>query len=296
MSEETTPSRRQRWQERLQNTYRVVVLNDDTFEEVTSTKLTGLNVWVIVSTIFVLTALLVWLLIAFTPMKRFIPGYGEGDSGALKRMSIQMEDLEEELQAQNVYIARLRNLMTGQVDTTYEQPSEIDTEEDPPEPVDRIPEDEQLRREMELEDLRRANGGDAREGSGGGTATLETMYFIPPITGNISAGFQPDIQHYGVDVVAPKNSPIKSVMDGVVIQSGMTTQTGMTIGIQHANNVVTFYKHNSELLKNVGDRVRAGEAVAIIGNTGELTDGPHLHFELWYSGRAVDAVRYINFD
>ena len=292
-TEENKTGRRERIKRGLQNTYRVVVMHDETFEEVTSTRLTGLNIWIIFSTIVVLTGLLVWLLIAFTPLKRFVPGYGAGDSSEVRVLSQQLEELEGELEAQNVYLQRMRNLITGSVDTTFQQSEVLEDEETNPEPVDRIPEDEQLRRELELAEINRSTGGTT---VAGGTASLESLYFIPPLTGNISAGFQPDKQHYGVDIVAPRNREIKSVMEGIVIQSGMAVETGLTIGIQHPNNVVTFYKHNSELLKRVGERVRAGEAIAIIGDTGELSDGPHLHFELWFSGKAVNPVEYVNFD
>ena len=292
-TEENKTGRRERIKRGLQNTYRVVVMHDETFEEVTSTRLTGLNIWIIFSTIVVLTGLLVWLLIAFTPLKRFVPGYGAGDSSEVRVLSQQLEELEGELEAQNVYLQRMRNLITGAVDTTFQQSEVLEDEETNPEPVDRIPEDEQLRRELELAEINRSTGGTT---VAGGTASLESLYFIPPLTGNISAGFQPDKQHYGVDIVAPRNREIKSVMEGIVIQSGMAVETGLTIGIQHPNNVVTFYKHNSELLKRVGERVRAGEAIAIIGDTGELSDGPHLHFELWFSGKAVNPVEYVNFD
>ncbi|HRF40345.1 MAG TPA: M23 family metallopeptidase, partial [Saprospiraceae bacterium] len=125
---------------------------------------------------------------------------------------------------------------------------------------------------------------------------LEQMFFSPPIKGKISAGFDADKKHYGTDVVAPQNTAIKSAMDGYVFFSDWTLETGNTIGIQHANNVITFYKHNSALLKKNGAFVKAGEAIAIIGNTGTKTSGTHLHFELWHKGRPVNAVDYVKLE
>ena len=125
---------------------------------------------------------------------------------------------------------------------------------------------------------------------------LEQLFFTPPLTGEISAGFMPDKKHYGIDILAPMNTPIKAVMNGRVIASDWTLETGHTIGIQHDNNLVSFYKHNSTLLKEVGSYVKAGEAVAIIGNSGTLSDGPHLHFELWYKGVPVDPAQYLSFN
>ncbi|MCB0637311.1 MAG: M23 family metallopeptidase, partial [Lewinella sp.] len=124
---------------------------------------------------------------------------------------------------------------------------------------------------------------------------LEQLFFVAPVRGEISAGFKPDEGHLGVDILGPKGTAIKACLDGYVILSDYTYETGHTIGIQHANNVISFYKHNSELLKEVGDFVQAGEAVAIIGNTGTLSSGPHLHFELWHKGMAVDPTEYVKF-
>jgi murein DD-endopeptidase MepM/ murein hydrolase activator NlpD len=121
------------------------------------------------------------------------------------------------------------------------------------------------------------------------------MHFSTPIGGTITSNFDPEKKHLGVDVIAPKNTPIKAAMDGWVISSDWTLETGNTIAIQHTNNIVTFYKHNSVLLKKTGNYVRGGEAIAIIGNTGELTDGPHLHFELWHQGKPVNPTDFVDF-
>ena len=125
---------------------------------------------------------------------------------------------------------------------------------------------------------------------------LEQIYFIPPIAGVVSAGYQPDIQHLGTDILAPKNTPVKAALDGYIFLADWTLETGHTIGVQHHNNIISFYKHNSALLKKVGDYVSAGEALAIIGNTGTLSSGPHLHFELWHNGKPVNPALFINFD
>jgi murein DD-endopeptidase MepM/ murein hydrolase activator NlpD len=124
---------------------------------------------------------------------------------------------------------------------------------------------------------------------------IEQLYFVPPLSGTVSMQYSPDKKHYGIDVIAPKNSAIKAAMDGFIVMSDWTLETGNTIGIQHANNIVTFYKHNSVLLKKTGEKVKAGEAIAIIGNTGELTNGPHLHFEIWNRGTPVNPEDYISF-
>jgi murein DD-endopeptidase MepM/ murein hydrolase activator NlpD len=156
-------------------------------------------------------------------------------------------------------------------------------------------EDRQVRQEAELERL----GGVARQvrstNFSNGGKPIEQMYFVVPVRGEISSEFAADKSHFGIDLVAPKNTAVRATMDGYVFLSDWTLETGNTIGIQHANNIISFYKHNAQLLKKAGNFVRAGEAIAIIGNTGEKTDGPHLHFELWHKGTPVNPADYIAF-
>jgi murein DD-endopeptidase MepM/ murein hydrolase activator NlpD len=117
---------------------------------------------------------------------------------------------------------------------------------------------------------------------------LKDMFFFSPVSGMITRKFDAKRKHFGLDVVAKKNEPIKTVSDGSVVISSWTQDSGYVIGIQHKNQLISFYKHNSVLLKKVGDYVKAGDIIAIIGDTGELTDGPHLHFELWLGGNPVN--------
>lgn len=287
----------QSWLEKLQHTYRLVVMNNETFEEKGSYKLTLLNVYIMLSTIVVLVAVIVILLISFTPIRRYIPGYGDvSQHEALIDIHRQMENMEEEMNAQREYSKNFRRILVGDVETIEDAQEAVDDQNlvDSSLVVERIVEDDQLRREVELEEIG-AVAQLTRTTNLSSDKPLEQMYFTPPLNGEISASYMPDKGHYGVDVLAPKNTAIKAAMDGFVFLSDWTLETGNTIGIQHSNNIITFYKHNSVLLKEVGSYVKAGEAVAIIGNTGTLSDGPHLHFELWYKGTSVDPTEYINF-
>lgn len=126
--------------------------------------------------------------------------------------------------------------------------------------------------------------------------TFTETYFFPPIKGVVVASFDPQIDHFGVDIVASENEPVKAIAAGTVIISAWTLETGYVIGIQHSNELISFYKHNSVLLKSVGDIIRGGEIISIIGNTGELTTGQHLHFELWYKGSPLDPQEFITFN
>jgi murein DD-endopeptidase MepM/ murein hydrolase activator NlpD len=125
--------------------------------------------------------------------------------------------------------------------------------------------------------------------------SISSFFYFTPLKGIVINGFDAAKQHYGVDVAGKKDDIIKSVLDGTVIFSNWTLETGYIIGIQHQHNLISVYKHNSALLKKLGDYVKAGDPIAFIGNSGELSSGPHMHFELWYNGNPVNPKDYIPF-
>ncbi len=287
----------QSWWDRMKHTYRLVIMNNETFEEKGSYKLTLLNVYIVVSTILVVFFIIVFSLVAYTPLRKYVPGYGDANMDKqVLELTRELETLEKQFNAQKAYAENFRKMLVGDV-TTEE---DIDQNIEPAGPDSNISitpsENEQsLRREIELKEV----GAAAKQGRATNLnardVPLEELFFLPPVSGEISAGFMPDKKHYGVDVLSPKNTAIKAVMDGYVFLSDWTLETGNTIGIQHANNIITFYKHNSALLKKAGSYVKAGEAVAIIGNTGTLSSGPHLHFEMWHRGKPIDPTAFIKF-
>jgi len=284
--------------EKLRHNYRLIVMNNETFEEVGSYRLSLLNVYILVSTIVVLVALVVISAIVFTPVKRYIPGYGDAKEHAeLLKMNKKLQEMEQELNAQRAYTDNFRKILVGDIE--MEEATEVTDNALPDSQlnVERIKEDDLLRKEIELDEQIQAR--ELLSQTSNFTADeipIEQMYFVPPINGLIGAAFQPDKKHYGIDIAAPRNTAVKAIMDGFVITSDWTLETGHTIGIQHNNNLISFYKHNSELLKRTGSSVKAGEAVAIIGNSGTLSSGPHLHFEIWYKGKPVNPTDYIIFD
>lgn len=291
------------WIEKLKHTYRLVVMNNETFEEIGSYKLTLLNVYIALSTIVVVVALVVVSLMAFTPLRKYIPGYGEiNQNEELYQLYQELDSIEQEMNAHRQYAQNFQRMLVGDVETedeveksAQEELRNIESANEEVDPVEPSEVDEELRQEIELADIGDIVQAGRKSNLSSSGIPLEQMFFTEPISGEISAEFMPEKNHYGVDILAPKNTAIKAIMDGYVFISDWTLETGNTIGIQHANNVISFYKHNSVLLKKVGSYVRAGEAVAIIGNTGTLSDGPHLHFELWYRGNPVPPTEYINF-
>jgi murein DD-endopeptidase MepM/ murein hydrolase activator NlpD len=124
---------------------------------------------------------------------------------------------------------------------------------------------------------------------------IEGLHFFPPVKGIISDGFNLATNHPFVDIAATSNSVVMAVLDGTVIMANWTDETGFTIQIQHSNDLISIYKHNSKLLKKAGDKVQAGTAISLVGNAGELSTGSHLHFELWHKGVAIDPTKYIKF-
>ncbi len=283
--------------ERLKHTYRLVIMNNETFEEVGSYRLSLLNVYILLSTLIVLVGILMWMLITYTPLKQYIPGYGGGgvDQEKVMELARYVDTLETQIIAQRNYTENFYKVLTGNVE--IEENSNDEEEEEFPDSVLQITANEAemaLRKEVQMDDIGRL-AQDASRTSLTNSKPLAHLHFITPVEGDIFKPFIPGESHLGIDLIAPKNTPVKAVLDGYVIFTEFAIETGNVIAIQHANNTISVYKHNSKLLKEEGSFVKAGEAVAVIGNTGTQTDGPHLHFELWHNGQAVDPAEYVNF-
>jgi murein DD-endopeptidase MepM/ murein hydrolase activator NlpD len=301
------PEDDRKWTEKLRDKYRLVVMNDETFEEISSFKLTPLSVYTILSSLVVGTAILVTLLIVYTPLKRYIPGYGDFQRDSeIAALTKKVGGVESELEATRNYAENLRNIMNGNVqDMTKSAVEARDKAAQTPDDstaeggnVGRIPEDEKLRGAVATGSFTGSSTGSTAPSSnavGLRDLPLEQMFFMPPVSGEVTAKFDMNKDHFGIDVAAAQNTAIKAAADGTVVTAGFTVETGYTIAIQHPNNVVTMYKHNSVLLKKTGSTVKMGEAIAIVGNTGEASTGPHLHFELWYKGRPVNPADYLHF-
>jgi murein DD-endopeptidase MepM/ murein hydrolase activator NlpD len=267
--------------DRLKQHFRLVILNDDTLEEVSTYKLNLINIYLMISSLFVIAGLAVASIIIFTPIRTFIPGYGDIEANhEFLELQQKTKSLENEIAALTEYIDRSINRLNGdpiEVEENIGSSSEM---------VYTIPTDFEEDSEENIINMPRKKISKAKLGQ---------YYLLPPMNGPISSSFDPKIKHYGVDILGPKNTAVKAIMDGYVISSDWTLESGNTIAIQHSNNIVSFYKHNSSLLKKAGSFVQAGEAIAIIGNSGTLSDGPHLHFELWYNGLPVNPMEFINF-
>ena len=230
------------------------------------------------------------LLIAFTPLREYIPGYS---STKLKRQATELtyktDSLVNTLNYTNRYLDNIRMVLKGDIENTeINRDSLFERFKLDPSTVDLSPirEDSLLRAEVALEDKY-----NLFERSG----DIVDLVLFPPLSGTISEGFNRQKKHYAVDVVAPKDTPIKSVASGIVIFAEWTAETGYVIIIEHKDGLLSVYKHNGSLNKSQGDIVRSGEVIASVGNTGEFTTGPHLHFELWDNGNPVNPLDFIDF-
>ncbi len=280
--------------EHLIRRFRVSIIEEKSLEQIKNFRFTNGYAYLILSLGVIGIMGFTFCTIAFTPLKKIIPGYGDVNSNeVVHNLNKEIEFLELELKSQNTVISSIKRVITGNLETEEQakenaqlipdssivSPLYVDSSEAGEELVDD---------DLNVLDLE-------RDDQVVKMAELEGIDFFPPVNGTVSAGFMTPNDHLGVDILAAKNTAIKAALDGIVISSDWTLETGNTISLQHKNNIITSYKHNSVLLKKVGTSVKAGEAIAIIGNTGTLTTGPHLHFELWVNGKPINPVDYIKF-
>lgn len=280
---------------KIRNRYRLVVMNDDSFEEQFSLKLTPLNIFVLVGLVSIIMITLTVSLVAFTPLREYMPGYGAevNTRKELVNLMLKLDSLQYELSLRASSMDNIKNIMSGNVSGNTLSQKEKNNNSIAAKNIDIKPskEDSAFRAQVESQDKYSLAFSESKTGKG----SISSFFFFTPVKGMVTASFNSAEEHYGVDIAAKENEPIKAALDGMVLFAGWTSETGYTIQIQHSNNLVSAYKHNSVLMKKAGQYVKAGEAIAVIGNSGEQTSGPHLHFELWYNGTPIDPQEYMVF-
>ncbi len=281
--------RKQKFFGKLKDKYRLIIYNDTTFQSVWSMKLSRLKVFTVTSLLSAFIVVLVILLIATTGLREYIPGYPKAEyRQMLIHTALKVDSLETELQKRDQFFKGIKAIVSGEIpednlETIPEvKPNEIEIHKYN---HDSIFQDKLLAEQLSL----------SIKNSDNKMPGLSQVHFFVPVKGVVSNSFDSGGDHFGIDLVSKPNARISAVLDGTIIFSGWTLETGYVIYIQHQSNLISVYKHNAELLKNTGDKVKAGEAIAIIGNTGELSTGPHLHFELWHNGTALNPEQYIDF-
>lgn len=269
--------------------YKLTLANENTLEEIMCihvSKLNGLS-WLLVAVtvIFLISA----TIIVFTPLRNYLPGYMNSEvRSQVVINALRADSLQQVVARQNLYIMNIQDIFSGRVKADTVQSIDSLTIVRSDSLMERTRKEEEFRKQYEDSErynLTAVNDNNATSG----------LIFYRPTRGMMSSNFDPDNRHYGVDIAANPHESILATLDGTVILSTYTAETGYVIQIQHSQDFVSVYKHCGSLLKKEGDSVKGGEAIAVVGNTGEKTTGPHLHFELWYKGRAIDPSKYIVF-
>ncbi len=283
---------KRKWRDRLRRPYRLVVMNDDTFAERFSLRLTPMGILVLIGSVTIVMTTLVILLVAFTPLREYIPGYSDPDlRNELDLTRQRVDSLNKSAEANAVWISNLQAVLSGNDKPVKPGSNPRDTARgtnikvEPPSAADSA-----HRREFEGDVNTYSLRLGVKRSSG-----ISGFFFFAPVKGAVTTSYSAAEEHYGVDVAAPESEAVKSTLDGTVISAGWSPDNGYVIQIQHSNNIVSVYKHNSVLLKKTGQFVKAGEPIAIVGTSGEQSTGPHLHFELWYNGISLDPQDYISF-
>lgn len=286
----TQKKKERKFAKKLLHKYRLVVLNEDTFEERFAMKLTRLNVFVIVMLTAIILIAGTTFLIAFTSLREFIPGYS---SSKLKKQATELnyktDSLQQVIALNEKYFASIRRVLTGDVKTVQFNRDSILTaanDEGQSENLEPTKQDLLLREKVDKEEKYNFF-----------ETTIPTSSFVlfPPVNGTISEGYDVKTKHYAVDIVVAKDTPVKATADGTVIFAEWTAETGYVVIIEHSQELISVYKHNASLTKEQGDLVKSGEVIAMAGNTGEFTTGPHLHFELWSKGYPINPTNFIDF-
>jgi murein DD-endopeptidase MepM/ murein hydrolase activator NlpD len=277
--------------QKLTHKYRMVLLNEDTFEEVGNLRLTRLNLIAIVGIALILLVSITYVLIAFTNIRELIPGYPDAAMRQQIRINaMTLDSLAYEQSVRDQYFDNLNRIISGDMPEMYMNDStgivgngEIN--------FGRSSNDSLLRQQVEAEEQFRLSVLNDNQES----KKFYDLHFFTPVEGIITGSFSPADGHFGVDLVAEPDAVVKATLDGTVTMSTWTLETGYVIQIQHDYEIISVYKHNASLFKTAGEKVAAGDAIAIVGNSGELTTGPHLHFELWHDRVPLDPADYIVF-
>ncbi len=276
--------------DRLKYKYKLSVINETSYEEVFNFRLSQLHVLTALSVLAVILVVLTILLIAYTDLREFIPGYPDGNMRQMiAQNALRVDSLENELLKRDRFFKSIRLVLNGG-DTTSLERSREDTARYRNDTIRFQISEQENEFRAAIEERERFN-----LSLGMKEQNHDYYHFFPPVEGIVTQSFDEKKRHYGTDIVAKANAKVAAVLDGVVIFTDWTVKTGYVIQVQHTNDLISVYKHNSILLKKQGDYVRAGEVLGVVGNTGEESSGPHLHFELWRAGNPLNPENFIKF-
>lgn len=269
--------------------YKLTIINENTLEEVVGLRVSKLNGISVLLSVLTVLFLIAAVIIAYTPLRNYLPGYMNSEIRAqVVENALRVDSLQQLVNRQNLYIMNIQDIFQGKIkaDTIQSMDSLTNMREDSL--MERTDREAEFRKQYEETEKYNLTSITARP-------EVDGLIFYRPTRGLISSTFNPDKKHFGTDIAASPGESILATLDGTVILSAYTAETGYVIQVQHNQDFVSVYKHCGSLLKREGDTVKGGEAIALVGNTGQLTTGPHLHFELWHKGRSVNPELYIVF-
>jgi murein DD-endopeptidase MepM/ murein hydrolase activator NlpD len=277
--------------ERLTTKYQLVIRNDENLAEKSTIGFTYAKVLIILVTAFIIIFSSSLFLSKTLLAKWFDPKHEQMEQNKkLLSLALKVDSLAVEVDRKDKFILNFQRILSGDTTNDFSDPAKsFEGVEKPLATTGKIrlaATDSAFKKEFEQSDL---------SVSIKGNRDLEQTFFFTPITGFVSDKYNLKKSHYGIDIVAKANEPVKCIADGTVIIASWTQDSGYIIAVQHAGNLISVYKHNAGLLKKVGNFVNAGDIVAIVGNSGEMTDGPHLHFELWYNGNSLNPEEFVTF-
>ena len=280
--------------ERLTNKYQLVIRNEDNLAEKTSIGFTYAKLLVVAASTFLIIFTGSLFLSKTLLAKWFDPRYEQTEQNKkLYGLAIKVDSLSMEVDRKDLFIQNLQRILSGDTSNGFVDPAKLLNVENTPikttANLKLAATDSQFRKEFEQTEFSIVSVNDRKY------RDLQGVFFFTPITGFISDKYDAKKAHYGVDIVTKTNEPVKCVADGTVIMASWTQDSGYVIAVQHRGNLVSVYKHNAGLLKKVGSFVNAGDIISIVGNSGEMTDGPHLHFELWHNGNSLDPQEFVTF-
>ena len=275
---------------RIRFKYKLSFINENTVEEVWSFRLSQLSVFISLGVFaFSLVAFTAFIII-MTPIRNYLPGYLDVEvRKEIVQNALRADSLERMIEIQNLYLKNVTGIISGTIE--LDSIREIDSlaRVDADFEIPRSPEEEEYVKNFEQEEKYNLTVLNTNP------LPMDGLFFYKPVNGVISSHYQADIHHFGVDIAAASKGSVLATLDGTVMYAGYDPNQGNVIQLQHKNGFVSVYKHNELLLKEPGEQVVAGEAIALVGNTGKLSTGPHLHFELWYNGKPVNPEDFIVF-
>lgn len=270
--------------------YKLSFFNEDTLEEVWSFRLSQLSAFISLLLFAFLIIVVTALFIIKTPIRNYLPGYLDVEvRKEIVQNALRADSLERMIAIQALYLENVSGILAGTLPLDSIRTIDSLAQVNPNYNIPRGKEEEEFVRNFEEEEKYNLTVLNPNP------APPEGIIFYKPVNGIISAPFEMEKGYYGIDLVAAPNESVLATLDGTVVFTGFDANYGNVIQLQHRNGFLSIYKHNELLLKRVGDHVVAGEAIALVGNTGDLSTGPHLHFELWYRGSPVNPQEYIAF-